>query len=392
MANTITIPDFPVATTLEDADVFWATRGTGKDRDKTVTALLLQKYIGDVCLKIISTGSVNLDTYFTNVVILSDPSAGITVTISGSLPEGKKLFIINLSAFLVNIAIESITVGLIENEYTEWMSDGADMNKLWNIFNNFTKVKYLTNADSPYTITDGETYQKYIGDTAGGNIIINLPTLADNYEKEYEFFHAAQGGSNIMTIQREGSDEITQDLLTEIQLPKFQNLLKLLACSSSAKWEITHEKLDCQTTFNIYNGYGSVDTCIIRFNTQVESFGNLFTHNHPGYNGNTEGLTFIINKSGIYTFTHTGARTSTLYLGISKDSTQNNLSIHDDTFVSANRLCEDTADSGVEAGVEIAGSCSWSGYLIKGSAIRAHTNGVAIDKPNHCSFIASYSR
>jgi hypothetical protein len=362
--GTSQVTDFPIATTLEDADIFWATRGTGVSRDKTVSALLLQKYIGDVAVNITATGSIDLNNYFSNLVLLCDPSAGIALTISGALPEGKKLFIINLSGYLVNITIEALTIPFVENEWAEWISDGADMNKLWNIFQNFTKVKYLTSTDSPYTIGDGETYQKYIGDTTGGDIILNLPTLADNYEKEYKILLGKQNGSfvNKMIVQREGSDVISQDLLSIVWLAKVGDQLDLIGSSGTMQWEISNEKLSAQLILDTLFAYGTTDTMIPKFSNTIENFGNVFSHNHGSYG--TAGLELTINKSGRYSSSVWGQ--SPGYIGFSINSAQKTTAIN---------LITITNCRGYDFQASGAGTTAPSLYLKKGDIWRPHGDG-----------------
>jgi hypothetical protein len=247
--------------------------------------------------------------------------------------------------------------------------------------NKITRVLYKT---SNYSITSYDWYTYYEGDSTSGNVIYTLPPLNLSYGKTIRIIHGIQSGSNILRINRYGSDVITKDSITSFVLPKQNDYIELYGSQSCNCWLITNERIQSQLVLNTCAGHGSVDTCIMRFTNLVEFYGEMFQENHvSGYSANTKGLEITINKSGRYEFSFSFSRTSTLYGGLSLNSNQLSTTIRNITV--SHKRAVDTADTGAELG-----SCSWSGWLNKNNIIRAHTNGVVVDITDNCLFTATY--
>jgi len=242
-------------------------------------------------------------------------------------------------------------------------------------------TKYLTNADSPFTITDGDGFGKFICDTSGGDITINLPTLADNQDRELEFLHQTSGNNLII----DGEIAETIDGLETIELPKQYDRLKIFGTTS--EWAITDERISCQLRLHTYAGYGSTDNKIPRLTTLIEGYGNMFSENHTtGYNGNTEGLEILINRPGKYSFTFSPNETPGYFAGFSLNSSQLTTSI---TGIN-------TADKLVVSFQSNAGTESPISTSIKlnaGDIVRPHTDGnaasVAARYVFSCTFIGN---
>jgi len=242
-------------------------------------------------------------------------------------------------------------------------------------------TKYLTNADSPFTITDGDGFGKFICDTSGGDITIILPTLVDNQDRELEFIH--QTGGNNLIIDGEVAETI--DGLATVELPKQYDRMKIIGTVS--EWAILEERISCEIITDTYVGFGTTDNKIMRFTNASQNIGNMFSENHStGYNGNTEGLEIIINRSGKYSFCFIGnsGASGGDTIGISLNSTQLTTAVG--SINARDRKAHEQSPSGGSFKI----SCSWSGVLDKNDIIRAHTDGVAPGVFANMEFTATY--
>ena len=67
----------------------------------------------------------------------------------------------------------------------------------------------LTNAGSPYTLTESDNGKAYLVDTSGGNITVNLPNSSGLVDPDFcRFKFVRTSASNTFTIARAGSDTI----------------------------------------------------------------------------------------------------------------------------------------------------------------------------------------
>lgn len=70
-------------------------------------------------------------------------------------------------------------------------------------------VTALTNAGSPYTLTEADNGKFYTVDSSGGNVTINLPNSAGLTDPDFcRFKFIRTSASNVVTIARAGSDTI----------------------------------------------------------------------------------------------------------------------------------------------------------------------------------------
>jgi len=233
-----------------------------------------------------------------------------------------------------------------------------------------------------YTITDGDGVSKVLVDSSGGDVTITLPGLSSNDGREIEVLHVV-GGNNCI-VSRGGSDEITEDQLTTIEMPKSQDRLKVLADdTNTGYWQILEERISSQLVLDTYAGFGSTDTKIMRFTNERDNYGNMFAENHStGYNGNTEGLEITINRTGVYGVSFSSDLQTNDYLGISLNSTQLTTDI-ESISVQDRRCLEFSAGSG-------GASSSIQLKLEKGDVVRPHTGGLAPSVSGHVHIIITY--
>lgn len=333
----------PIYATADD-ETFTTETTTGFENTNSIRAL---GYVNEKIVAIGATGEIGhketgVDGAFTIVRNIS--------------PQG---------AFDVIVGTEDILIPEFNNKliYKSGIRERIEQYQL--VESNFVSIDF---SDSPYTITDIVEEKVILVDSTSGDVVVNLPDLSTNNFKKCKIMHSK--GSNNLTVQRSGTDLITLDDLTSIELPKEGNYLNLLSSNVSDRWDIVDESISCQLILNTYAGYGSIDTNIMRFSNEVENFGNVFSENHStGYNGNTEGLEITIQKSGKYSAIFSNRYdVVNIIFGFSLNSSQLTISITglpDDDI-----LCIDRVDSGTTEG-----NCAWEGELKKGDVIRPHTSG-----------------
>ena len=108
---------------LED-DVLYGIRGTGAGRDKKVLA---GKIVPTIIQKDSGITGFDLDTYFGDVVIFSDPATDFTYAILGVLPAGRTLTLVNQSIYELTIDNDGGPLdGIIyAGKNKEFVSDGT---------------------------------------------------------------------------------------------------------------------------------------------------------------------------------------------------------------------------------------------------------------------------
>jgi len=115
------------------------------------------------------------------------------------------------------------------------------------------------------------------------------------------------------------------------------------------------------------NGYGSTNTMIRRFTTQVTNLGSDITYADSA----TLGATFTINTNGVYAISYSDQGSAANYCGISLNSSELTTSIN--TIIAADRLVMTTFPAGSQTG-----NTSWTGYLAAGAVVRPHTAAAAV--------------
>jgi hypothetical protein len=243
-------------------------------------------------------------------------------------------------------------------------------------------VKNLTNSDSPYTISDSDTFNLYICDTTSGPITINFPTLADNYNKKFQIILTKQDSTHGVILTPEGSDNFTVDQLSTLKLAKTGDRCTIYGNEVSDQWEILEEKISSQLRLNTYAGYGSTDTMIVQFTNVNDDYGNCFSHNHGSYG--TSGLEVTINKSGKYSveFYKSGSSFDS-HAGLSLNSTELTTAI---TAITTN----DRLGLSMGGSASLTTSVSIISMFEKDDIIRPHSNGDASSTANRCIFRITY--
>ena len=116
---------------------------------------------------------------------------------------------------------------------------------------------------------------------------------------------------------------------------------------------------------NTANGYGSTNTKIRRFTNTVTSQGTDITY----ADSVTLGATFTINTSDVYSISFSDSYSSVADIGLSLNTTQPTVII---ASIPVGEILSTTTSGGVNFSV----SCGWTGYLVAGSIVRAHTQGI----------------
>ena len=155
----------------------------------------------------------------------------------------------------------------------------------------------------------------------------------------------------------------------------------------TATQAVVTEEADSLIRLDTHSGFGSTATMIPRFTNLRQSLGDGIIYQDSA----TNGASFTAVRDGMYSFTFNFGmiNSSAVNLfGLSKNSTQLTTAIN--SISVADRLAiQYSTDSSVAEGL-VAGSCSWSGYLVAGDVIRPHTGGSAPTNTAYSSFTASY--
>lgn len=144
-----------------------------------------------------------------------------------------------------------------------------------------------------------------------------------------------------------------------------------LSASSSTSIPLTQsgivQEADSTIRLDTGNSYGSTYTVIRRFVNLVESVGSDVTY----IDSPTLGASFTINTDGVYTIDYVDSfGTINSVFGITKNSTQLTTGIS--TVANSTVLSRATIGA-----AQTYSACSWTGLLVAGDVIRAHTGGAA---------------
>jgi len=196
-------------------------------------------------------------------------------------------------------------------------------------------------------------------------VTITLPLKSTNVGRIIQIANV-KGGTNKVIISPNATDanKLSNDGLNAIWLPKIGNYVVFQESANSGFWEIVNERISSQLRLDTYAGYGSTDTKIMQFTNIDDNYGNMFTHNHGSYG--VHGLDITIARSGKYSFSFSHYFPGSDYFGFTLNSAQLTTGILSVTIGTI------LAIAGSD---NIAGCASWSGYLVKGSIVRPHTNG-----------------
>ena len=111
------------------------------------------------------------------------------------------------------------------------------------------------------------------------------------------------------------------------------------------------------------NGFGTTNTAIWRFTTQVTNQGTDITYAASAANGDT----FTVNTNGVYAITYTNQFNTAASMGLSLNATGTDLTTSVQSLAASKILS--TVSTG---GVSYMGIASWTGYLPSGSIVMAH--------------------
>jgi hypothetical protein len=216
-----------VSDELKPGDKLYTAEGgsTSKqvDADRVVPTIVTQD----------TTGAIDLNNYKGDVIILSTPTANITITFSNSLPSGRKAIIVNkASAYKITLA-GSFVGSLTNNNILTLISDGTNLSA----DNKRTNIHTVTSAN--YTILDNDGFELIEVSTGASDRTIILPTLADNLGRVIQIIKTDSGAGKVI-LDGEGSESING--LLAINLYNKNDSVKIIA--SSSEWKIMKEATD----------------------------------------------------------------------------------------------------------------------------------------------------
>ena len=218
-----TVLDLPLITDeLAATDVLWMIRGVGALRDKQITADLIIPTIVTTNI----TGAIDLNDYKGDLVIFSTPAAGITLTFSNMLANGRRLIIVNKSTDKIITAAGTWTGLVLPNDQVILVSDATSLFRE-------TRRSNQNAIAGDYTILDDDGYDVIESTTAATDRTIDLPTLADNLGREITIIKIDSGLGKVI-IDGEGAETIN-NVLT-IDLWNQYSSVKLVA--SASEWKI----------------------------------------------------------------------------------------------------------------------------------------------------------
>jgi len=199
------------------------------------------------------------------------------------------------------------------------------------------------------TTGTANVYAAAMDQTGSNSIVSNMTSTQANFIASQV---SAAGASAIAVVMPTGGANAIASMITAT------------GANAIAAKITTNSKIHVNTG----NGHGSTNTKIRRFTTTVSSSGTDITYADSA----TDGASFTINRSGLYSIQYTDARlAAACSLGISKNSSQLTTSIA--TITAADRL-------GLTGGpTNIHNTLTVLAYLAAGTVIRPHTDGTPDD-------------
>lgn len=172
-------------------------------------------------------------------------------------------------------------------------------------------------------------------------------------------------GSTMTTGKLLGRTTATTGAIEEITVGSGLSL-------SAGTLSATSSALNSMVRLHTANGYGSTNTVIRRFSTQVSSSGSDITYTDSAANG----ASFTVNVAGVYAISYSDAFVSGSYFGISLNSSQLTTSVV--SITASDLLIQSTNSNNTYSG-----AVSWTGYLPAGSVLRPHTAGQTAGTPTN---------
>jgi hypothetical protein len=153
-----------------------------------------------------------------------------------------------------------------------------------------------------------------------------------------------------------------------------------LTATETKTWTATQavvtEEADSMVQVNTTSGYGSTGTRIRRFSNLVSSIGSDITY----VDSATDGASFTVNSSGIYSVSYTDSFSAAGQIAISKNQTL-------PLTTNAASLGTEALAAATSSSVDIEINAAWTGYLEEGDILRPVTNGTSnSSSPTICSF------
>jgi hypothetical protein len=149
-------------------------------------------------------------------------------------------------------------------------------------------------------------------------------------------------------VSRQGSD--------------YKNIEKRVEREVSTFKEVIQEENDSMIRVSSSNGYGSTNTVIRRFNSLNKNLGSAIVYNDSA----TDGASFVVQESGIFSISYTDVFTTANWFGITVNSTELT------TLIQTMANVDDRLSMAVTHSSGDSNSISWEGYLNKGDIVRPH--------------------
>ena len=189
-----------------------------------------------------------------------------------------------------------------------------------------------------------------------GKLLINQIQLGDSLTASQNFV-LQTNIDGTCKLSRGNAGATTQDIFTVDTAGKTVNVQGFPDISPSA--------LPSMVRLNTANGYGTTNTKIRRFTNIVTNQGTDITYTDSA----TLGGSFTINKAGVYAVSYCDVFTSAEYLGLTLNTTGPALGI---SSISALEILSVGTTALTYPAVS-----QFTGHLVAGSVLRAHTQGTA---------------
>lgn len=158
---------------------------------------------------------------------------------------------------------------------------------------------------------------------------------------------------------------ITSNTLNNLNLSFQEQDISVSVTNTLPQFSESDSSVRVDTT----NGYGSTATKIRRFSNVRDSIGTDIAYNDGSQGVPAQvGDYFIVKSSGIYSISYTDIFSVAGFLAISKNASS--LTTNASAISGSERLADSNS-----ATANFTDSVSWTGYLLAGDIIRAHTDG-----------------
>ena len=177
--------------------------------------------------------------------------------------------------------------------------------------------------------------------------------LGDSITATQNFTLTSAAADGTMKLARGNSGSTTQDIIT---------------VAADGNVQLTKTASQSMVRVNTANGYGSTNTKIRRFTTTVTNQGTDITYTDSA----TLGASFTINTNGVYAISYSDCFNVVSQGGLSLNTTVPTTGV---ASIPVAEVLQGAIGTNTTNSVM---STSWTGYLVAGGIVRAHTGGDAV--------------